>query len=93
MEREQIHQHTARSFCVVVAVPLSPGALHGLGLVQAGQDHSGHSSQLIGSFLCLEPRQAPDPLQGQQGIQTHTEVVVETPLQDDVQCFAQMQGL
>ena len=65
----------------------SPSALHGLRLAQAGLHHGRQTSQAVARPLSLRPGrgQAPHPLEGQQGVQTHAEVVAEAPLQDDIQ--------
>lgn len=72
---------------MTVVVP-SPGALHGFSLVQTSLDHSGQPRETISTFRGLGLCQTPHSLQGQQGVQAHAEVVVETPLEDDVQGFA-----
>lgn len=66
---------------------LSPSALHGLGLVQTGLDHSRQTAETTSTFGGLGLNQTPHSLQSQQGVQAHAEVVVETPLEGDVQGF------
>lgn len=71
---------------------VSPCVLHGLSLVQTGLDDRGQPAESVRSakgLFSLGPRplQTPHPLQGQQSIQTHAEVMAETPLQNHLQGF------
>lgn len=68
----------------------SPSTLHSLSLVQTGLNDGGQPPEPIrppGPLLGLGPRtlQTPHPFQGQQGVQTNTEVMAETPLENNIQ--------